>query len=179
MRKLVILLTALFLLGLTISPVSAQGPDSYRSTVTVTNVSETPGTINLIFYNSDGTVADDSIIDPIDALETKFYTTFPVSTGFEGSLIIQSDVPLATSSTVIGVSGSPINYASYVGVSGGSNMVYLPLLMDENDGFNTFYSVQNTSTSVISAFATPPTPPTLFFLLTLFLSGRDTFWQGG
>lgn len=149
MRKLVILLTALFLLGLTISPVSADGPDSYRSTVTVTNVSETPGTINLVFYNPDGTVADDSINDPIGALETKFYTTFPVSTGFEGSMIIQSDVPLATASTVIGVSGSPINYASYVGVSGGSSMVYLPLLMDENYGFNTYYSVQNTSTSAV------------------------------
>jgi len=138
------------ILGLSTFAVSAQGPDAYESTVTVTNASDVAGTINLVFYNPDGSIADDSINDPIGPYETKFYTTFPVAKGFEGSMIIQSSVPLATSSTIIGKSrNNPINYASYVGVSGGTGSVYLPLLMDENFGFNTFFSVQNTSTNPV------------------------------
>jgi hypothetical protein len=43
-----------------------------------------------------------------------------------------------------------MNYASYVGVSAGSDTVYLPLLMDTNYGFNTYFSVQNTSGSTVS-----------------------------
>lgn len=146
LRRIIVIAAAVLFLSLTTSPVAAQGPTSYESTVTVTNVSSTAGTVNLVFYNPDGSVADDSINDPIGALETKFYTTFPVSSGFEGSLVISSDVPLASASTIIGKdsSGNPMNYASYVGESSGSGTVYLPLLMDENYGFNTYFSVQNT-----------------------------------
>ncbi len=151
MRKFSAILITLLLLGIFTASVSAQGPASYESTVTVTNVSDTAGTVHLVFYNPDGSVADDSIEDPIGALETKFYTSFPVSDGFEGSMVIESSVPLATSSTVIGLTSGddPLNYASYVGVSAGSGSVYLPLLMDSNYGFNTFFSVQNTSGSPV------------------------------
>ena len=152
MRKLIVfVLTAVILLGFLTVPVAAQGPASYASTVTVTNTSDTEGTIQLVFYNPDGTIADDSIVDPIGPLETKFYTTLPLSTGFQGSLVIESSVPLASSSVVMGKAGNGavINYASYVGVSAGADFVYLPLLMKNNYGFNTYFSIQNASASPV------------------------------
>lgn len=148
MRKtIIIVLTAVVLLGVYAIPVSAQGPASYQSTVIITNTSESEGIINLIFYNPDGSIADDSILDPIGALETKFYTTIPVSSGFKGSMVIESNVPLASTSTVIGKTntGAVMNYANYVGVSTGAGRVFLPLLMKNNYGFNTYFSIQNTS----------------------------------
>jgi hypothetical protein len=151
MRKLAFLIIAIILVGAYAVPVAAQAPASYESTVAVVNTSSTAGTISFTFYNPDGTVADDSISDPIAAFETKFYTTFPVPDGFQGSMVIQSDVPLASTSTIMGkdAADSVFNYASYVGVSSGSGKVYLPLLMKDNYGFNTYFSVQNTGSAPI------------------------------
>lgn len=157
MRKIIVLLLTLVLVfGFMASPVSAQGPASYESTVAVTNTETKSGCVHLIFYNPDGTVAEHGVCDPIEPLETKFYTTFPVGTGFTGSVVIQSDVQLASSSTVIGKTstGAVMNYASYVGVSAGANHVFLPLLMRENYGFNTYFSVQNTGMSPVDVSIT-------------------------
>jgi hypothetical protein len=57
---------------------------------------------------------------------------------------------------VIGKDASAVAmaYAQYIGKSSGSATVYLPLLMDSNYGFNTFYSVQNVSTSPVDVAIT-------------------------
>ena len=151
MRKIIFPLIIVILLGVLAVPVMAQGPSSYESTLNVTNVSGSSGTITLTYYNSDGTVAA-TYEDDIDPYETKFYTTLPsVSDGFNGSMIVSSGVPIAAASMVIGkdAGDSPMNYAHYVGVSNGSGTAYLPLLMDSNYGFNTFYYVQNTSNDLV------------------------------
>ncbi len=149
MRKILFVLVAMvFMAGLAI-PVSAQAPSAYESTVNITNITDSAGSITLTYYNSDGSVAA-TYGDTIAALETKFYTTLPaVSAGFDGSMIISSSVELASSSMVIGKDGSDnaMNYANYIGVSSGSDTVYLPLLMDSNYGFSTYFYIQNTGTS--------------------------------
>lgn len=153
MRKISILVLTLAMLAVAAIPVAAQAPASYESTVSVTNLTGSDGSISLNFYNkNDGSVAATST-DTIGAYETKFYTTFPaVGSGFDGSMVISSSVPLASTSTIIGKDGSEnkINYASYVGVTAGSDTVYLPLLMDSNYGFSTFYYIQNVSGSDVS-----------------------------
>jgi hypothetical protein len=134
------------LIGLMAVPVSAQGPSSYESTVAITNVSNTAGTITLQFYDPDGSDAGTQS-ETIDPLETLYFQTFPVASGFQGSMVISSSVPLASSSTIIGSDTAIMNYASYVGVSTGASSVYIPLLMDDNYGYNTYFSVQNTGTA--------------------------------
>jgi hypothetical protein len=155
MKKVISLLIVIFLTLVTFVPVTAQGPSTYESTVTVSNLSETEGTITLQFIDPNGTLVDE-ITEPIDPLETIFYTTFPVASGFEGSMVIASSVPLASTSTIKGKSSSNqiMNYASFVGVSSGATKVYLPLLMDSNYGFNTFYSIQNVSGSPVDVTIT-------------------------
>lgn len=148
MRRFISLLIVVMLIGVANVPVSAQ-PSSYESTVAVTNVAETPGTITLTFYNPDGSEAG-SQTESIDPLETLYFETFSVASGFEGSMVISSSVPLASSSTIIGSDVSIMNYASYVGVSQGASTVYIPLLMDENYGYNTYFSVQNTGTANVN-----------------------------
>jgi len=146
MRKLILVLLVSMMLGMMAVPVSAQGPTSYESTVSVTNVSDTSGTITLSFYNPDGSTAGEQT-ESIDPLETLYFETFPVSSGFQGSMVISSSVPLASSSTILGLDTSIMNYASYVGVSAGATDVYIPLVMDENYGYNTYFSVQNTGSA--------------------------------
>jgi len=147
MRKYLFMLIVLSVLLLGVKPVSAQIPDSYESSINVTNVSDSAGTITLTFYNQDGTI-EDTLTEAIAAYETKWYSTLPV-TDFDGSMVISSSVPLASMGMLKGQNavGTSISYASYVGASDGNPTVYLPLLMKDNYGFNTFYYVQNTSSA--------------------------------
>jgi hypothetical protein len=152
MRKLLFLSIVLSMLFFLVPPVQAQVPAKYESSVNVTNISDSEGTINLVFYNPDGTVAA-NIPDTIGAYETKSYTSFPgVASGFSGSMVIESSVPLASMGMVIGknTSNQPRGYAGYIGTSSGSNTVYLPLLMSNNYGFHTFFHVQNTSSGDVN-----------------------------
>lgn len=150
MRKLLTILIVVMLAALAI-PAFAQGPSSYESTVNVTNATNGPGNIVLTYYDSTGAVVA-TYPDAIGAYETKFYTTLPGLAGsFDGAMIVSSDVPIAAASMVIGKDGggNVMNYANYVGVSSGDSPIYLPLLMDSNYGFNTWFSVQNTGTTPV------------------------------
>ncbi|MFH1446927.1 MAG: hypothetical protein ABIG43_05910 [Chloroflexota bacterium] len=151
MRKILGVVFALIMVSVVVVPVQAQGPSSYESTVNITNLTATPGNITLTYYNPNGSIEATSS-DTIAAYETKWYTTLPgLTASFQGSMVISSSVPLGSMSTVIGKDGAdnPMNYASYVGTSTGAGIVYLPLLMDSNYGFNTYYSVQNISSSPV------------------------------
>jgi hypothetical protein len=152
MRNFITLIIVTILIGVAIVPVSAQ-PSSYESMVAVTNVADTAGTITLTFYDPDGSEAG-SQTESIQSLETLYFETFSVASGFEGSMVISSSVPLASSSTLIGSDVSIMNYASYVGVSQGASKVFIPLLMDENYGYNTYFSVQNAGTTDVNVAIT-------------------------
>jgi len=152
MRKLSFVFIVMFLLGALVVPVSAAGPVSYDSTVNVTNTTSTAGNISLAYYNPNGSVAA-TYSDTIAAYETKWYVTLPgLSSAFDGSMVISSSVPLGSMSTIIGKDAGEIAmaYGGYDGFSQGSTSVYLPLLMDSNYGFSTFYSVQNVSSAPVN-----------------------------
>lgn len=152
MRRFVFLTLIMVLALFSIQSATAAVPASYSSSVNVTNVSTTDGNISLEFYNSDGSSAA-TINETISGYETKWISTFTgLSSGFDGSLVISSDVPLASMSMLSGKDGSGTtkNYASYVGTSAGSSPVYLPLLMANNYGYSTYFYVQNTTTSPVN-----------------------------
>jgi hypothetical protein len=67
------------------------------------------------------------------------------SDGFDGSVVISADQPVAAISNILGDLGAAA--ASYVGSGAGSTSVNLPLLFKGNAGFDTWFNVQNTGTA--------------------------------
>jgi hypothetical protein len=65
-----------------------------------------------------------------------------VSTGFNGSVVIESDQPIAAITNVTGGAWGAYN-ASYAGFDAGAGTVNLPLLFQDNYGYNTWFNVQN------------------------------------
>lgn len=157
-------LAVLFVLALTFgivaTPAHAAVPVTYESSIQVRNLTSTAGTITLTFYDLSGTIVGTPLTDSIAANETKSYyrSTMPVASGFNGSVVISSDVQIAAMSNLVGLdaASAPISYAAYSGFSGGSTSAYLPTLFKDNYGYNTFFYVQNTgaaSTAVNIAYS--------------------------
>lgn len=148
MRKPISLFIVFVLMFILLPAGSTQAatPVSYESSIQIRNLTGTAGTITMSFYNLSGTVvgtAPDSIL----ANETKSYyqSTMPVAAGFNGSVVVSSDVPTAAMSNLVGRDGAnvPISYAAFSAFDEGSVKVYLPTLFKDNYGYNTFYYVQN------------------------------------
>lgn len=150
-KRLIIALLVVVFVALSVEPVSAQLPSSYSSTVNVTDVTGSGGVITLTFYDLNGDIIDE-IEDTISGYETKWYKTLPISSGFDGSMVISSSVQLASMSIIQAKnsSGNPMSYAGYIGTSSGSTEVFLPLLMSRNFGYHTYFYVQNTSSTPVN-----------------------------
>lgn len=115
---------------------------TYTSGFQVQNLESGSSTIGITFYNQDGTTAG-VVNDTIPGSGSKTY--FPLTSvpdGFNGSAVISATTQVAAVSNVLGNNG--VAAASYVASSGGNTEVLLPLLMQNNAGFNTWFSVQNT-----------------------------------
>ena len=146
------ILTAVFVLalalGMVVSPTHAATPVTYESSIQVRNLTSGAGTISLTFYDLNGAVVGTPLTDSIAANETKSYyrSTMPVTSGFNGSVVISADVEIAAMSNLVGLnaSASPISYAAYSGFKSGATSAYLPTLFKDNYGYNTFFYVQNT-----------------------------------
>lgn len=119
---------------------------SYTSGFQVQNLSSTATTdITITFYKQDGSV-EATTTDTIAASSSKtYYPLAAVSDGFNGSVVISSNQPVAAITNVLGNDGA--HGASYIGFSGGATTVNLPLVMKNNYGIGTWFNVQNTGSS--------------------------------
>lgn len=139
MKKLVLFFAVVLALVLVV-PVGAQGPNVYDSGFQVQNLSGTDAAnIVIDYYNMDGTMAT-SFSASIPAGSSATY--FPhASAGFDGSVVISSDQPIAA---ITNVTGDSYTFgASYSGFSAGATSVIIPLLMNANYGYSTWMNVQN------------------------------------
>jgi len=126
-------------------PAISYSEDGYRSSFRVFNPSASEATITWTAYNDDGSIAI-SNVDSIPASSGRDYWPMPDSTDvFTGSVVIAADQPIGAISTLHSHDGSSI--ASYTGATGGENKVYLPYLLKNVNGYDTWYSVQNTGSS--------------------------------
>lgn len=125
--------------------VLAQGKFTYTSGFQVQNLESTDANISVTYYNPDGSV-DATATDTIPGSSSKTYFPVGASDGFNGSVVVSSDKQVGAVVNVLGTSPSAAS-ASYVGTSVGSTTVQLPLLMQGNSGFDTWFSVQNTGSS--------------------------------
>lgn len=134
-------LALVFAVGVNPSVTYAQG-QGYTSGIQVQNLDAGPAAITLTFYNQDGSTANQTT-DTIPGNDSKTYfqATLTAPSGFSGAAVISSDKPLASISNVTknGLAAG----AAYVGSNAGSTSVNLPLLMKNNAGFNSWFSLQN------------------------------------
>lgn len=148
MKKISFALVALVLMVVALAPSSASAQiTSYTADFQVVNLSETDtATIIIEFYAKDGTVVA-SVPDTIAADSSKTYSPLPntVPAGFDGSVMISSDAPIAAITNV--KSGDAKYGSSYSSFTGGSNSVSLPIINKAFYGINTWFNVQNTGGS--------------------------------
>jgi hypothetical protein len=157
------------LVSVIVIPVKAAAPVNYESSVQVRNLTDGAGSITLQFINPDGSQATPTQATfPILANETlNFYqSTMPIASGFKGSMVISSNVPIAGMSNLVGKDGTGkrISYAAFSAFDAGSTTVSLPSLYANNYGYNSFYSVQNIGPGVATVqvvYSDGVTGPTL------------------
>jgi len=139
-RVLLVLALAIAIFG--IAQGASAGAFTYTSGFQVQNLEASQAAITVTFYQQDGTV-EATVNDTVDASGSKTY--FPlsdVSDGFNGSVVISSDKQVAAIGNVLANDFSA--GASYSAANTGSTTLQLPLLMQNNAGFNTWFNVQNT-----------------------------------
>jgi uncharacterized protein YfiM (DUF2279 family) len=147
MKKLRLMLGLMMLLLLALPlAASAQSGITYDSGFQVQNLdASNKANITIVFYNQDGTEAN-SVNDEISAGgSNNYYPLDEVSSGFNGSVVISSDRDIRAIANVLG-NGTDFG-ASYGGFTAGATEVSIPLLMKENNGFNTWFNVQNTGSA--------------------------------
>jgi hypothetical protein len=145
MKRLHLVLAISLLVALAI-PLTASAQIVYNAGFQVQNLdTSNSATIQITFYKQDGDVAA-TVDDTVAAGGSNTY--FPldaVSEGFNGSVVISSDRDIRAITNVL---GNGLDYgASYGGFTAGATTVYVPLLMKENSGFNTWFNVQNAGSS--------------------------------
>lgn len=139
--KKIVLLASLLLALVVVASVSAQ-PTTYDTGFQVANLSSSDATVVITYVNQDGTT-DATVNATIPANSSVTYFPIDASSGFNGSVVISSDQPVAAIANVLG-DGSAFG-ASYESFSNGSTTVNLPLVMKNNFGFSTWFNVQNAS----------------------------------
>jgi hypothetical protein len=124
---------------------SAQSGGPYTSGFQLQNLDAGTATVTITYYSKNGAVAAD-VPDTISGNGSKTY--FPLSavaSGFDGSVVVSSDKPLAAITNVLTTDHA--GGASYSGATSGAPTVNLPLIMKGNFGYSTWFNVQNAGSS--------------------------------
>ena len=115
----ILLVIAVTLVALGFSQGSAvAGVFTYTSSINVQNLENTSSSIQLIFYNQDGSI-DTQVDDTISPLGSVAYFPIQATSGFNGSVVISSTSQVAAISNILGDNGAAA--AAYVAANSGSN----------------------------------------------------------
>ena len=124
-----------------VGTVSAQ-PSEYDSGFQVANQSSDAANVVIQYVDQTGAVVE-TTNDTIAGNGSTTYFPIDAAAGFNGSVVISSNQPVAAITNVLG-DGFAFG-ASYEGFTGGAASVALPLTMKDNFGFDTWFNVQNAS----------------------------------
>lgn len=142
---------ALVAMACVFAPLSASAQTRPFSTgFQVQNLSGTTANVSISFYPENNGTPLSPVTTTVAANASTTYATLPsaVSAGFTGSAVISSDQKVAAIVNVVSPDLSlSFGGASYVGFSGGSKSVSLPIMFKGYFGFNTFFNVQNVSST--------------------------------
>lgn len=141
----IVLLVAL-IAGLFVSaPIDkARAAIAYETCFQVQNLDVTDGTLLIQYFPQDANQAPISPATSPTISASGSYTACPItpSSGFNGSAVISSDVPIAAIVNVTGGGWGKYD-ASYDGFSTGALTVNLPLLFKNSYQYNTWFNIQN------------------------------------
>lgn len=165
MKKATLIVLALLLaLAIPLGIVSAAGPSTYGSSFQLQNLEGATANITLEFYASDGSVAA-TLTDTIAAYGSNNYFAVLVDglpDPFAGSAVVSSDKELRAIHNLYG-DDFQFGSAASAGYTLGSAEVNMPLIMRNNSGFNTWFSVQNAGSD----------PSTTVVTFTAGMAGND------
>jgi len=136
-------------------PSSTFAANTYSTGFQIQNLSNATANVTIAFYPQGSATATASVPTTIGPNAAATYATLPaaVAAGFSGGAVISSDQSVASIVNVI-ANGNVAYGASYTGVTAGAKTVLLPLLFKASFGFNTFFSIQNTSSTPASVSIT-------------------------
>jgi len=142
----ILMAIALVLVVLPISGAKAASPVGYESGIQIQNLADTDGLITLTFFNLAGYTVGTADREIAANESVNFYQgTMPIASGFDGSVVVASNVPTAGLSNLVGLKPGNVamTYGAFSAFNAGSQTVYLPTLMKGNYGYDTFFYVQN------------------------------------
>lgn len=176
MRKIGVLLVIALALVLLVPTASASEISSYDSGFQIQNLSSTQASIVIRFYNPDGSL-EASVNDTVPANGSNTYYPLPsgVGSGFQGSVVISSDQPVAAIANVLGDGDG----SSYSGFESGAGESFLPLTYKNfaND-IDSWFNVQNTGSSATNVEVSYAGQPSCTESATIQPSAAATFDQG-
>lgn len=158
--------------------VSAQGPASYTVGIQVANLESTEATIQIAYYNQDGTVAT-TFSDTIAGSDSNTYFPLHVGSPFNGSVVISANKEIAAIANILG-DGGVFGGASYDSFSQGAESANIPLIAKGFYGIDTWFNVQNTGSvdaTVTVTYAGSPTPSCTEGPFTIKPGAARTFEQ--
>jgi hypothetical protein len=174
MRKFLMVLVLVLAIALMLVTVSSAQVSSYNTGFQVQNLSSSnDATITIVFYNQDGTSAG-NVSDTVTKGESNTYFPLPVTAGFNGSVVISSDQPLAAVTNVI---GDGKQGSSYTGFGQGSSTASLPIINKANFGINTWFNVQNAGSADTNVTVTYSGQPSCNENATIKPGASKTFDQ--
>lgn len=145
-RVILVSLLVFVTLGVAVKPIEAQQFPSYVSGITIQNLSGGTANVRVSYYTGGGGAPVHETNDSIAPYALKDFAAVPVTSPFQGSVVISSDQPIGAVSTL---RGDNKGRGAYVGSSSGSTSVAVPFIMKNwgRSAWNTYFSVQNIGSS--------------------------------
>jgi hypothetical protein len=141
MKKYSILLVLALLVSLVLVPGVGAQSITWTSGFQVQNLGSTTANIVIKYYNQDGTQPIADVSDTVAGMGSKTYFPIHTADGFNGSVVVEGDQPIVAIANTLG--NSPQYAASTESFSAGATSVKLPLIMRNNNGYYTWFNVQN------------------------------------
>lgn len=150
-RLIVPLLGTLLALTSVMRPVQAQGGVTYSTGIQVQNLESQQASVVLTFHQGSTTYTHSDTI-PENGSKTFFPLPGNVPSGFSGAAVVSSDRNVRAVVNQLGTLAGTTFLATTNGFQSGSTQLSLPLIMCNNNGYNTWFSVQNAGTSEAPVF---------------------------
>lgn len=154
MKRIMFALVLALMVSAMVMPTAALAAPAYSS-ITVLNLGTADASINIYYYNQNGSLATMSGGNPNPMPESVAIgaseTYFPVHTadGFNGSVVIESTEPIAVISNIL-YSSTPMQISTWNGFEAGGPELLFPLIMKGNNYNDTTFNVQNTTSLAVS-----------------------------
>jgi len=153
---MVALIAVAFAMSGAASPARAQSR-TFSTGFQIQNLSTSQANVTISFYPEGSGTPLAPVSTTVTASSSKTYATLPsaVTAGFSGAAVISADQKVAAIVNVVSPDLSlSFGGAAYSGFTAGAHTASLPVVFKNYFNFNTFYNIQNVSSSAASVTVT-------------------------